>query len=1113
MSVQSPGSPEFQQFLQQCRRRFLLHTMLRGLAGVLLVGLLVILCSLAIDFVSPLPGSVRLLLLLSCSMAAIVAAWKLMIGPLRSGITDAELGAAIDLTFPGFQEAMATVVSVESPDAGENEAGSQRMRARVRQQINERLSSEASPTIMDHRTTLYRCTAIVSVLAVIAIPLMAWQSGSVLLLQRLFTPLTSRATATNLYFSIESPGDLVARGSDVQFRAAPQWRDGKEYTLPTEAKVVLISDEGRTDSLMMRYDTASGTFTGTLRGITDSVTWHIAAGRTATANRTLTVVDRPRQTNGQLTVTPPDYTGFPPVVFPGAEGRMEAFAGSSMQLQLQFNKPVERAELVWTEQPVTNTNISPDSTRAASLEDSNDVVPLELADDGLSATLTFTAEREGVFELRLQDAFQLGTSGDTLRHLTLIHDQPPELAVRGIQSGEELRPNDIIPLDVTATDDVGIGDLELHLTTPDGDSEVFTAPADQRGRADILHAFRVDVTPYNFQDGDRIDLRVRVTDERPPEPHEVWWQDITLTVNSEAAAPGTRALSEESRQLIQQLESAKRQLREDTRTLRQLRSTSKEEWESRGNSDTTQLSERQQLLGRHLQDLAEQAEQHPLMEAAAKELNKLGQSLRAETGDRLQQAANRDYESAEELLRQSESQLIEAREQLGSIVTQLEEAAELEQDLAELNRLALQAEQLAAAARDLQQRQQMAAEELPPETDPETHKAQLQAESQQVEETRRQLTSDLTELLNEQRELQAAAQQALVQRQSTVASQAEALAERQQRVQTLMEYENAADPGATTAAQQQLAEDTAPLEKELAEIGRQVRLPGVGLEDQSSAVEAARQSAATAAEQAASAGQSAAGGEMDNAASAGSQAAAALNRVAQLAQNADRFQGQETRVPQAAGQSVTRALQHLTESPESDAPPSTAGEQPTDQSAESGEAGEQQSGGEDANRQEAESKSGSRTNESADGADRGANPDSQPMDDEGAASAPGSGNPQDPQPAATRERQLADAAEALSAAAGAALPGSILDQMDLLPLPGNMAGSAPGDDGSLGPAHRTGSPQFTESQRDWAQLHDELSHDVLSGRQEAIDSRYASMIRAYFRNLARSSADQPTEDP
>ncbi len=1110
MSVRYPDTSEFEQFLQRCRRRFVVHTALRGLAGVLTVLLAVTLCSTLLDFLSPLSGSVRLVLLIVSAAVVGVVSWKVIVWPLTSGISDAELGAAADLACPEFKEAVATVVSVESPQAGRNEAGSRRMRARVWQQICDRLPQESSLAIMDRRTTVLRCSAAAAVLALAIIPLLAWQSGSFLLLQRFLIPLTSRPTATNLYFSIESPGDIAARGSDVVFRAVPNWRDGREHEPPREARVVLSAESGRTDVLVMNYDPAVGCLTGTLRTISDSVVWRVESGRTATADRFLRVVDSPRQTAGSLTATPPEYTRLAPQVFPDATGRMEVFAGSRLEVQLEFNKPVTMASLQWAEPPEGQPMLSTEDREPdaeAGRPAGSSAISLSLAEDRLSASANWAADRGGVLRLHLTDDDGLTNPDDPTRQLTLIHDQPPELSVRGIRSGDAVRPDDIIPLNCTVVDDLGVGDLEVHLQLPNGETEVLPAPGDQRGEPERAHGFRIDLAERKLQDGDRLSLRVRATDLRHPEPQEIWSDEIRLTIDREAAANGAQALSEESRALIEQLESARSQLAEDVRAVRQLRRTPRDDWATQTTASPEQLSERQQMLGRQLEGLAQQAERHPLMKTPAGELGELGQSLRSETAEPLQQAGEQEPEESLESLRQAEEQMVDARSELSQIIDQVRRAGELEQDLAELNRLALEAEQLADSAAELRQRQQMEEDELPSDVSPQEHQQQLQDDSERVEQTRQQLSDDLTRLLKEQRELQAAAQRALLQRQSDVAGQADALAERQENLATLMQYENEADPGRTTAAQQQIAQETKPLEEELTEIGRQIQLPGVGLADQSSAVEAARQSAASATEQAAAAEQAAREGNAEEAAESGRQAASALERVSQLGEQAAQdSRSQPSIVP--AGQSVTQALQNLTAAgqpaPEPTGSDDSAGRDEAD-------AGDEPSSGDTDGQTQPAGENGAPSSETSDGPDSAADSGAESSDADGDPTPAGESDLQGASPADGRDQQLAEAAAALSAAAWASLPESPGSPMSQMPLPGQMAGSAPTGVETRGHINSNDLSSAMGSQRDWTRLNDELRQDILSESQEGADGRYELMIRAYFRELARSSLTAETE--
>jgi hypothetical protein len=109
--------------------------------------------------------------------------------------------------------------------------------------------------------------------------------------------------------------------------------------------------------------------------------------------------------------------------------------------------------------------------------------------------------------------------------------------------------------------------------------------------------------------------------------------------------------------------------------------------------------------------------------------------------------------------------------------------------------------------------------------------------------------------------------------------------------------------------------------------------------------------------------------------------------------------------------------------------------------------------------------------------------------------------------------QLADAAAALSNAARQSLPG-LNDSEAGTDSAGQQAGNGMAADDRPGFAAELATPsQPAGQQRDWRRLNDELSSDILSGDQESGDARYAPLIRAYFRQLARQSVTPPPIKP
>jgi len=1041
---------------------------------------------------------------------------------------------------------------------------------------------------------------------------LAWQSGSLLLLQRFLTPLNNHATATDLYFAIDTPGNVVARGDDVLFQARPMWRSGANREPPLEAAVLLKSVSGHSDSLQMGFDQNEGCYTATLRNVSSSMNWRITAGRASTESRTLRVVDRPQLADAVLTAIPPDYTGLPARDWPGITGSIDVLAGSQIKLTLTANAPIVSAELIWLDDSVESINGEADEndkTPAAS----DLVVPFAMHADATSASVSSPAERGGTFQLRLTDQYNITNRDEQHRQLRLLTDQPPTLNVRGIRSQETMRSDAIVPLNVVAHDDIGLTSLELHIQQGDEDSQIIPANDFTVGDRDTEHDFRTDLAELNLKQGDDVQLRVRATDGCLPEPHEVWSDVIQIQIDSNADAVGADAMNEATKHLVEQLESVRRQLRKDTQAVNELSRQSRESWTQSSQANTVRLAEQQQQHGRQLEDLAQQASRHPLMASPASDLGELAKTLRHDVSEQLNTANTSDSAAAIPALEQSKESIMTARAELDRIIDQVQQAGKLEQDLAELNRLALEAEKLAKDAVNQQQ------------SDPADETSS--AESERIESERRNLTDDLTKLLAEQARLRDAAQQAVRDRLNKAAEQAAELATRQEqvsdgvaqqadergdsvapapnephagaenllnRIEELsqaaermsqavasqassdaakqlrtaasqaadmsragqfdksanmlreaagaakqhqeqsgaelskdqasqsarlqnqlkqaanliadLEQNDLAQLAVQQAAQSDIATDTKELADKLSQIRNQSQMPALELVQEQSAVEAAEQSSSKARNDSGEAADKLPTGQLRDAAEQGAKAAAALRRVAEVAQQPSPSEPEDgMAVPTEVGQSVTDALQNLSDAA-----------QPAPKS----------SDGNSAPNSDGESASGSSESQDPDGASGDPNPakdsagnqsmnatDGDPSDGSETGEQPGDGS-QSANAEDQRARQLANAAAALSSAARQSLPG-LNDNDTATDSDGQQAGTGTSLDDVPNFAAELATPsQPAVQQRKWGQLHDELSSDILSGDQESGDHRYAPLIRAYFRELARQSATtSPTTTP
>ena len=291
----------------------------------------------------------------------------------------------------------------------------------------------------------------------ILIPLLLWPSGSQLLLQRFVLPFANLAASSNLYFEVPDGNRTVAVNDDVQFVAIPRWRTGVGGKLPQDVVVEIQVLGGTSEDLPMEYDDAASQFSASLADIRNSARYRVRGGGAITEWFDMTVAEPPRILTAVLQATPPTYSGRPMEMFDGIVGEIHVFEHSAIEIMLTFSKAVQNVEMDWqTWKPI----VAADETdaNAARLKPA---APAVLSADGMSARFQFDATGSGQFEFRVEDSLGLTNLNEPTRRLIVTTDTPPKLIVTGISDGLEMRPDDVLTLNCTVTDDVGVGELEL----------------------------------------------------------------------------------------------------------------------------------------------------------------------------------------------------------------------------------------------------------------------------------------------------------------------------------------------------------------------------------------------------------------------------------------------------------------------------------------------------------------------------------------------------------------------------------------------------------------------------------------------------------------------------
>ena len=808
-AAQSSHQRPIQQILDKCRRQIFLHTVLVGLATIATVIVTCVICAALLDYLIGLPSIARAIALGSFVVVVAAATWKSLIAPLRRSLPAEQLAAAVDLSTPELNESLATLISIERPGTTTGEAGSALMRHHLRRQVSERLSLAADNSVVDRGKTRRRCGVAGLMTMMGVLPFIVWPSGSGLLMQRMMSPFSNLATVSNLYFDVDNGNRTVGRGLTVEISAVPKWRTSSKSERPEQVDLVLIAADGRTEMLPMMFDAVGDRFIAELPRIADSVRYQIVGGGASTEVFSLTVVDLPEIRTAVMTATPPLYAGRAVERFDGMLGQMEVFERSQLDVLLEFNKPVKQATLIWNQRdarPVTESemiqfkfdDLSGEEVMEIDADPNAPLMAVEplaanvdglLSADGMSALFELKADAGGDFVFEVVDEYELTNGVEPDRHFTVIYDMAPRLDVSGIHDIDRFRPDDVLPVNCIAHDDIGIGDLELRYQINDDVEKIVAATTFDRGAVQVRHPFRLQLKDLGVSSGDVVKIRVRATDERPePGPQESWSRTYTIGIDDDAAAAGQRALEEDTKEMVDALKQLEELLKQDVDKATDLKEQTKRGWTSQNRDDAQRLSEKEQQQGQILESLAKDVAKHPLMQDSAKALQKLSKSLREDLPEVLEKAAGEDRREAHQELTKAETELQEARQALHDEIEKIEDVAKLEQDLAELNRLALDAEQLAQDAEQLDQ-DRKDDENKPAEVNDKDWDQQLDQRQQELMQEQAQLSNELERLLEKQQELREAAQRAQREQMTDLADVARQLADRQKKLAEGVENE------------------------------------------------------------------------------------------------------------------------------------------------------------------------------------------------------------------------------------------------------------------------------------------------------------------------------------
>lgn len=322
---------------------------------------------------------------------------------------------------------------------------------------------------------------------------------------RVLLPLADIPPYTATRIAAVMPGDgQVLEGQPVSIEAT------LAGDIPASAQLILGGGETQWKILPMQsHDRKRPERYGfALREATESFDYYVAAGDGVSRQYHIEVVARPRVEKLALEITPPPYTRRSAEVIDPSDGEIAAWTGSAVRLTLTASKPLKSARLLLDAGEPIELARSDERTWQTTLTISTD----KANEDALPSHRRVIAPARYRIQLAATDGADLN---DPLWHsIVALDDQPPSIAIVRPGRDVQLKPDEMLELEVVAKDDFGVGAVKLLYRVNDEkqprELAAFAADAVDRTQWKEIYAWKL--ADGSFKAGDLLQYWAEAAD-------------------------------------------------------------------------------------------------------------------------------------------------------------------------------------------------------------------------------------------------------------------------------------------------------------------------------------------------------------------------------------------------------------------------------------------------------------------------------------------------------------------------------------------------------------------------------------------------------------------------
>lgn len=395
--------------------------------------------------------------LASMAVVAILgwAGYRFVYGPCSVRFRDVDLARRVQRRFPSLGDDLASAVEFLRQPDDDPTAGS----AALRRAVVARAAAAAEG--LDFREVVHSRPAWRAALAAAlvgfaaALLMLADPYAAGIAVARLAEPLADIPWPQVHHLVIRNPVGRVARGQAFEVEVV----EAEGVRLPAEVRIFYRSENPDGASLeeneTMRL--VHGMMVARRERVTRPFSFRVEGGDDRSMPwQPVEVVDPPAVASLRVTLTPPEYTGWPRTM---SDGNLRALAGTKAEIAASSTKPLESATL---------------------LLDGGKTMPARITNEGrqftvpLDAATPWVLEKSGSYALHLTDHEGISVGQDARWEIRVLPDARPTVALTepAANANPVVTPAGVVPLEVVAGDDLAVRKIDLEFGRSDRAGDV-----------------------------------------------------------------------------------------------------------------------------------------------------------------------------------------------------------------------------------------------------------------------------------------------------------------------------------------------------------------------------------------------------------------------------------------------------------------------------------------------------------------------------------------------------------------------------------------------------------------------------------------------------------------